>query len=96
MLIYLKYIFILKYSLHFIMTSDKKFYFFHYTRKSVNSCCIAIDTPVRSNTTDAERGEQCVSECSFWFWPIIAVIDMVTLPYRGPKHLIKKCKSNKK
>ena len=74
-----------------IMTSQKKFYFFHYTRKSVNSCCIAIDSGVSADASDSERGDQACRECQFWCWPMVFVIDILTLPYRGPKHLIKKC-----
>jgi hypothetical protein len=70
---------------------DSKFYFFHYTRKSVNSCCIAIDSPMSENASDAQRGDQCVAECQWLCWPLVAVFDIVSLPYRGPKHLIKKC-----
>ncbi len=70
----------------------KKFYVFHYTRKSMISCFNAIDTPLSADASDAQRGDQCCKECQFWCWPMTLVLDIVTLPYRGPKHLIKKCR----
>jgi hypothetical protein len=73
------------------MTHNKKFYFFHYTRKSMNSCCNAMDTGIPADASDAQRGEQCRNECQWCCWPMIFVVDIITLPYRGPKHLIKKC-----
>ncbi len=75
---------------------DKKFYFFHYTRKSVISCCIAIDTPDYANASDAQRGDKACAECQWLCWPMTIVIDLVTLPYRGPKHVIMKCCGGKK
>jgi hypothetical protein len=62
----------------------------------MKSCCIAIDTPVTENMSDAQTGDLCCAQCNFWFWPIVAVFDIVSLPYRGPKHLIKKCKKSSK
>ncbi len=76
--------------------SDKKFYFFHYTRKSVISCCIAIDTVLPADASDARRGDQACAECQWMCWPMTVVIDLVTLPYRGPKHVIMKCCGGKK
>lgn len=73
------------------MSYDKKFYFFHYTRKSVISCCNAIDKGVSATASDAQRAEQTYRECQWCCWPTIFVVDIITLPYRGPKHLIKKC-----
>jgi hypothetical protein len=76
--------------------SDKKFYFFHYTRKSVKSCCIAIDTPDYANASDSQRGDLACAQCQWLCWPMISVVDIITLPYRGPKHLIMKCCGGKK
>ena len=77
-------------------SQEKKFYFLHYTRKSVKSCCIAIDTPDYANASDAERGDLACRQCQFFCWPMTLVIDFITFPYRGPKHLIKKCCGNNK
>ena len=76
-------------------TQIKPFRFFKYTGKAMSNCAIACDTPIRADASDAQRGEQCRSECNFWFWPFTLVFDIVSLPYRGPKHLIKKCRNNK-
>ena len=71
--------------------SEKEFHVFHYTRKSVISCCIAIDSTLPANASDAQRGDQACAECQWLCWPMVFVVDVITLPYRGPKHLIKKC-----
>ena len=68
---------------------QKKFYFFHYTRKSVKDCCIAIDT--FDHGSDSQRGDLACRQCQFFCWPMTLVFDVITVPYRGPKHLIKKC-----
>jgi hypothetical protein len=73
---------------------DNNFYVFHYTRKSVNDCCSAMDAGYPES--DAERGDQCVRQCQWCCWGPIFVIDILTLPYRGIKHLVKKCKGSKK
>ncbi len=70
---------------------QKKFYFFHYTRKSVISCCIAIDSGTPANASDAQRNDKACAECQWMCWPMVFVFDIVTFPYRGPKHLIVKC-----
>ncbi len=78
------------------MTSQKEFHVFHYTRKSMISCCEAIDTGISANASDAERGDKHCKECQWCCWPMIFIVDIITLPYRGPKHLIMKCKGKGK
>ena len=73
---------------------DNNFYIFHYTRKSVNDCCSAMDAGYPES--DAERGDQCVRQCQWCCWGPIFVVDIVTLPFRGIIHLVKKCKGSKK
>jgi hypothetical protein len=75
------------------MSSENKFYFFHFTRKSVSDCCSAMDAGYPE--TDAERGDQCVRQCQWCCWGPILAVDIITLPVRGIYHLVKKCKNNK-
>ncbi len=83
---------------HQDLTKQKKFHFFHYTRKSMISCCSAMDSSLPADASDSQRGDQACAECQWMCWPMVLVIDVITFPYRGPKHLIKKCcgKKNKK
>ncbi len=73
---------------------NKNFHIFHYTRKSMIDCCSAMDAGYPES--DAERGDQCVRQCQWCCWGPIFVIDIITLPYRGIKHLVSKCKSKSK
>ena len=75
-------------------SKNNKFYIFHYTRKSAKDCFSAMEEGYPE--TDAQRGDQCVRQCQWCCWGPIVVVDIITFPYRGIKHLVNKCKGSKK
>ena len=75
-------------------SNNNNFHIFHYTRKSVIDCCSSMDAGYPE--TDAERGDQCIRQCQWFCWGPIVVVDIVTLPFRGIKHLVLKCKNKPK
>jgi hypothetical protein len=72
----------------------KSFKFFNLTSKSLDNCVEAMDTPTY-NVSDAKRCELCLKSCNCLFLPITIVLDIITFPFRGTYHIIKKCKKNK-
>jgi hypothetical protein len=73
-------------------SENNNFHIFYFTRSSVIDCCTAMDMGYPE--TDAERGDQCVRQCQWFCWGPIVVVDIITLPYRGIKHLVNKCKKS--
>ncbi len=78
-----------------------KFEIFYYTNRSCNDFCEAMDEPPRFQPgtpyrSDSREQELCCRQCQCCIWPILIPFDLITLPYRGIKHLIKRNKRNKR
>ena len=79
------------------MTNSKsEFHVFHYTYNSCADWCTAIDTGLPANASDAQRGDLCCRQCQCFGLPFTFVADILTLPYRGIRHIVKKKKQAKK
>jgi hypothetical protein len=73
--------------------NNKKFSFFPYMSESVSSCSSSLDMGYPNS--DQERSSQCIGQCQWLCWGPILVVDIVTLPFRGIKHIVLKCKKSK-
>jgi hypothetical protein len=76
------------------------FQIFYYTGRSMNDCCQAMDEPPRFQPgtplrSDSQEADLACRQCQCCLWPILIPVDIITCPFRGIYHLIKK-RSNKK
>ena len=72
---------------------------FYYTSRSMNDCFEALDVPARYQSgtpyrSDSAENEIVCRQCQCCLWPILVPLDLITLPFRGIKHLIKKQKKS--
>jgi hypothetical protein len=65
-----------------------QFNVFHYTCNSFDTCCKALDTVDSKNASDLERREDCKNSSQCICWPFCIVFDLISCPYRCPKHYI--------
>jgi hypothetical protein len=71
------------------------FHVFNYTQNAGSKCVQAMDTPTRSNQSDAETTELCCNELKCLFcWPLYLLFDILSCPFRGCIHLKSKCSNN--
>lgn len=73
------------------------FSIFYYTGRSMNDCCDAMDEPPHSQSTpyrsDSAEQKLACRQCQCCIWPIFIPFDLISLPFRGIRHLIKKKKN---
>ena len=75
-----------------ITTEIKKtFSYFPLTKKAGNKCMLGCDKPPAY--ADGRSRNDC-DDCLFWCFPINAIIDLITMPFRGFYYGIRKCKKN--
>jgi len=71
--------------------TKKRFRYFPLTKKAGNKCMLGCDKPPAYS--DGRLRNDC-DDCLFWCFPITAIIDLITMPFRGTLHIIRKCKKN--
>ena len=70
--------------------NNEPFHVFNYTQNASIKCFEAMDTPTRTNQSDAESNKLCCDEMKCCFcWPLILVFDILSCPFRGCIHLKK-------
>ncbi len=69
-------------------SNTEPFYVFNYTQEVARKCVNAMDTPTRTNQSDAESNALCCDELKCCFcWPLFLVFDILSCPFRGCIHL---------
>ena len=69
---------------------------FHYTCNSYDTCCKALDTADSKKASDSQRNQNCINSSQCICWPFCILFDLISCPYRCPKHYINKCNEPEK